>query len=81
MIDVYLARALLSAMMILDDVARTGLDSQAALNALESIGYELGQMDADGRREFAELLERIAASGDPEQADWIRNVPGALGLG
>jgi hypothetical protein len=76
----HLTRALLSAMAILEDLARSGQDSHAAVNALEGIGYELGQMSSDERREFVELLDRIAAAGSPEQAEWIRSVPQELGL-
>jgi hypothetical protein len=76
----YLAKALLLALAMLEDAAKVGMDSHMALNALEGMSYELDQMEAPERRELAEILDRIAASADPAQREWIRAVPGNLGL-
>lgn len=80
MVSDYLLKALLSAVAILSDGAKFGLDSHAAVNALESVGFELDQMDAGDRREFTEVLERVAASAEPEQREWIRSIPQELGI-
>lgn len=74
----HVARALLSAMAVLAEVAESGQDSSMALNALESIAHDLGEMNAEERREFVAVLERIAAA-EPAQAAWIRDVPRNLG--
>ena len=56
------------------------MDSGMALTVLENMSYELDQMGALGRRELGEILDRIAASADPAQREWIRAVPRNLGL-
>ncbi|MFB9831705.1 hypothetical protein ACFFNX_05820 [Actinoallomurus acaciae] len=76
----YLLKALLSVVAMLEDAAKFGMDSHSAVNALENIGFELDRMSAPGRQEFAEILERIAASADPAQRGWVRNVPRNLGI-
>jgi hypothetical protein len=76
----YLLKALLSVVAILEDGAKFGLDPHAAVNALESVGFELDQMETHDRREFAEILERVAESADPEQREWIRSIPRELGI-
>ena len=80
MVSIYLLKALLSVVAILEDGAKSGLDSQASVNALESVGFELDQMDAQDRQEFAEILERVAGSSDPQQREWIRAIPHELGI-
>ncbi|MGN9912563.1 hypothetical protein ACTMTJ_34000 [Phytohabitans sp. LJ34] len=76
----YLLKALLSVVAMLEDAAKFGMDSHSAVNALESAAFELDQMDAPARREFAEILDRIAASADPARQEWIRNLPQNLGI-
>lgn len=80
MISDYLFKALLSVVAILEDGAKFGLDSHAAVNALESVGFELDQMEDRDRQEFAEIVERVAGSADPEQREWIRGIPRDLGI-
>lgn len=80
MVEEYLLKALLSVVAMLEDAAKFGMDSHSAVNALENIGFELDQMGALERQEFAEILERIAASADPAQREWVRNVPRNLGI-
>jgi hypothetical protein len=79
-IEEHVTRALLSVMMILADAAESGADSYRAVNALETIAAELGEMEEAERSEFVDVLERIAADAPAEQADWIRAVPRRLGL-
>jgi hypothetical protein len=80
MVADHLVKALLSVVAILEDGAKFGMDSHAAVNALESAGFELDQMNPDDRQEFTAILERVAASAEPAQRDWIRGIPAALGL-
>ncbi|GAA1857178.1 hypothetical protein GCM10009736_25300 [Actinomadura bangladeshensis] len=75
MVEEYLLKALLSVVAMLEDAAKFGMDSHAAVNALENVGFELDQMNEAERQKFAEILERVAASVDPAQRDWVRSVP------
>jgi hypothetical protein len=76
----YLLKALLSVVAILEDGAKFGMDTHSAVNALESVGFELDQMDEDDRQEFHAVLGRLAASADPQQREWILAIPGDLGM-
>ncbi|TYB48328.1 hypothetical protein [Actinomadura chibensis] len=67
-------------MAMLEDAAKFGMDSHAAVNALENVAFELDKMGAAERREFAELLERVAASAEPAQREWILSLPRNLGI-
>ncbi|CNE99557.1 Uncharacterised protein [Mycobacterium tuberculosis] len=80
MLEEYLLKALLSVVAMLEDAAQFGMDSHAAVNALENVGFELDQMNEAERREFTEILERVAASVDPAQREWVRSVPRNLGI-
>lgn len=76
----HLTRALVTAMVALVESVESGRDVERnALNALEEIAYLFGEMSSDERQEFRELLERVAAV-QPERADFIRSLPGSLGL-
>ena len=75
-----LLKALLSVVATLEDAVKFGMDSHSALSALEGLGFDLDQMEALERREFAEAIERVAAAADPEQREWIRSLPGNLGV-
>jgi hypothetical protein len=75
-----LARALVTAMAMLVELVESAGDAErGGLNTLEEIAYLLGQMNSDERQEFRRVLERIAAA-EPERADFIHSLPGALGL-
>ncbi|MEH0983223.1 hypothetical protein [Micromonospora sp. CPCC 205556] len=75
-----LARALVTAMVTLVESVESGRDAErVALNTLEEIAHLLGEMTSDDRQEFRDLLERVAAA-EPERADFVRGLPGALGL-
>jgi hypothetical protein len=73
-------KALLSVVAMLEDAAKLGMDSHSAVTALESVGFELDQMDGAERQEFAEALERVASAADPAQREWIRSLPHNLGI-
>ncbi|MEU4713300.1 hypothetical protein AB0F73_06520 [Micromonospora purpureochromogenes] len=80
MIVDHLARALVTATATLVELVGPAGDAErAALNTLEEIAYLLGQMTADERQEFRDVLERVAAA-EPERADFIRSLPGSLDL-
>jgi hypothetical protein len=79
-VEEYLLKALLSVVAMLEDAAQFGMDSHAAVNALENVGFELDQMNEAERRDFAEILERVAGSVDPAQREWVRSVPRNLGI-
>jgi hypothetical protein len=76
----HMARALVTATAALVElVGPAGDADRAALNTLEEIAYLLGHMTVDERREFRDVLARVAAA-EPERADFIRSLPGSLGL-
>ncbi|WP_262282145.1 hypothetical protein [Micromonospora sp. MA102] len=80
MIVDHLARALVTAMVTFVESVDSGRDAErTALHTLEEIAYLLGRMNSDERQEFRDLLERVAAA-EPERADFIRSLPGALGV-
>jgi hypothetical protein len=74
-----LARALLTALATLADLVQLMPESTMAISTLEGIAFELGEMGPEERAEFLEALDRIARE-DPDRADWIRSLPGSLGL-
>ncbi|MEU6204237.1 hypothetical protein ABZ814_11690 [Micromonospora musae] len=81
MIVDHLAGALVAATASLVEFAESaGGAERGALNTLEEIAYLLTQMDSNERQEFRAALERIAAA-EPDRAAFVRNLPGALGLG
>ncbi|MFE2301570.1 hypothetical protein ACFXAW_25690 [Streptomyces sp. NPDC059445] len=73
-------KALLSVIAMLEDAVKFGMDSHAAVNALEGVAFELDQMNDSERTEFAEAINRIAESADPAQREWIRSIPENLGI-
>ncbi|MGN9803047.1 hypothetical protein [Micromonospora sp. L32] len=76
----HLTTALVTAMVALVESVESGRDvERIALNTLEEIAYLFGEMSSDERQEFRDLLERVAAA-EPERADFIRSLPGSLGL-
>jgi hypothetical protein len=75
----YLLKAIISLAAILEDATKYGMDRDAAVNALEALSFELDQMGASDRREFAEALNRVADA-DPPMGDWIRSLPENLGI-
>ncbi|MET8911174.1 hypothetical protein [Micromonospora sp. NPDC004551] len=70
----------MTAMVAMVEFVESGRDvERIALNTLEEIAYLFGEMSSDERQEFRDLLERVAAA-QPERADFIRSLPGSLGL-
>ncbi|MGC3861678.1 hypothetical protein ACPSM1_15965 [Micromonospora chersina] len=70
----------MTALVALVESVESGRDvERTALNSLEEIAYLFGEMSSDERREFRDLLERVAAA-EPELADFIHSLPGSLGF-
>ncbi|MET7668323.1 hypothetical protein [Micromonospora luteifusca] len=77
--------ALIASIAALEMVLQQHQDDRSAGNALEEIAYHLGEMEPDERREFDTSIERVATrweADDPDRGhgDWIRQLPGQLGL-
>ncbi|MFC8512615.1 hypothetical protein [Streptomyces sp. NPDC057257] len=75
-----LLKALVSVVAMLEDAAKFGMDSHAAVNSLESVAFELDQMDDSERVAFTEAINRVADSADPARREWIRSLPRNLGI-
>jgi len=63
-----LVKALLTAIATLEDLVDLMPESTMALNALEGIAYELGEMVPDEHQRFIDALKRIATE-KPGRAD------------
>jgi hypothetical protein len=72
-------RALLTAVATLEDLAQLMPDSTTALSTLEGVAFELGEMETDEYQSFVTALNRIAME-EPDRAEWIHGLPGALGI-
>jgi hypothetical protein len=72
-------RALLTAVATLEDLAQLMPDSTTALSTLEGIAFELSEMETDEYQSFMTALNHIATE-EPDRAEWIQGLPGALGL-
>lgn len=77
--------ALVASIAALETVLQQHQDDRSAGSALEEIAYHLGEMEPDERREFDVAIERVATRWEVEdpgrgQGDWIRRLPGQLGL-
>jgi hypothetical protein len=80
-LDERLVRALALAVSALAEAVNSEMSGYVALNTLENVAHELDFMNADQRREFRALCERIAAGASPPlPADWLRALPDSLGL-
>jgi hypothetical protein len=77
--------ALIASIAALETVLQQHQDDRSAGNALEEIAYHLGEMEPDERRKFDAAIERVAIRWEAEdpgrgQGDWVRRLPGQLGL-
>lgn len=76
-----LVRAIVAAMMFLEESGSDELDPDAAVRGMESIAHELLQLAEVDRVEFIELVEGVARdSPDEHEARFIRNIPQMIGL-
>ncbi|MGW2683595.1 hypothetical protein ACWC6I_10615 [Streptomyces sp. NPDC001414] len=78
MIEVHLARAVLSAIMLLDHSSADEIDRDVASQGLENIAADLISMNEVERQEFRRLLGRIAEE-EPDYAPYIDELPDLLG--
>ncbi|MEV7123630.1 hypothetical protein [Kitasatospora griseola] len=78
MIEDHLARAVLSAIMLLDHSSADEIDRDVASQGLENIASDLSTMNNEERREFRRVLERIAEK-EPDYAPYIATLPHLLG--
>jgi hypothetical protein len=76
-----LVKAVISAMMLMEQCGPDEIDPDTAVHGLENIGHELLQLSENDRSEFLDLLERLATSASDEPtARFIRSVPFMLGM-
>ncbi|WP_033258528.1 MULTISPECIES: hypothetical protein [Kitasatospora] len=78
MIEEHLARAVLSAIMLLDHASAEEIAPDTASQGLENIAADLNAMDAAGRRHFRRVLARLAEQ-EPEYAPYSEELPRLLG--
>lgn len=76
-----LVRAVVAAMMLLEESADDEIDPDTAVRGMENIAYELMKIPESSRREFLDLLNRTADSeSDSHAAEFIRKIPFAIGM-
>ncbi|WP_162952041.1 hypothetical protein [Streptomyces griseorubiginosus] len=76
-----LIKAVVAAMLLLEQCGPDEVDPDTAVRGLENIGYELLKFTEVERVEFMNLIERVASSeSDPHVAEFTRNVPFAIGM-
>ncbi|GLW71552.1 hypothetical protein Kpho02_38510 [Kitasatospora phosalacinea] len=78
MIEDHLARAVLSAIMLLDHSSADEIDRDIASQGLENIAADLNSMNEAERQEFRRVLGRIAEE-EPDYAPYIDALPDLLG--
>jgi hypothetical protein len=78
MIEEHLARAVISAIMLLDHSTAEEIDRDVASQGLENIASDLSAMNEMERQEFRRVLGRIAED-DPEHAPYLEELPHLLG--
>ncbi|MFF7212964.1 hypothetical protein ACFZAU_20885 [Streptomyces sp. NPDC008238] len=78
MIEIHLARAVLSAIVLRDHSSPDEIDRDIASQGLENIAAELDSMDEAERQEFRRVLSRIAEAepGDAAYVDELPRLPG-----
>lgn len=76
-----LIKAIIAAMMLLEESGPDEVDPDTAVRGLESIGYELLQLTGSDRSEFLELVERMASeSADSHASEFLRSLPFSIGM-
>jgi hypothetical protein len=75
-----LVRAIVAAMMLMEECGPDEIDPDTAVRGLENMGYEILQLSGDDRGEFLELIERMAQSSDSHTAEFIRAIPFSIGM-
>lgn len=75
-----LVRAIVAAMMLMEECGPEEIDPDTAVRGLENMGYEILQLSRDDRDELLELIERMARDSDSHTADFLRAVPFSIGM-
>ncbi|MEV0682008.1 hypothetical protein AB0I60_36345 [Actinosynnema sp. NPDC050436] len=76
-----LVKAIVAAMMLLEECGPDEVDPDTAVRGLEHMGYELLRFTERERVEFFGLLERMAsAETDQRTAEYLRRIPFVLGM-
>ncbi|GGQ92126.1 hypothetical protein [Kitasatospora griseola] len=78
MIETHLARAVLSAIMLLDHSSDDEIDRDVASQGLENIASDLNSMNEAERQEFRRVLGRIVEE-EPDYGPYIDELPKLLG--
>ncbi|MBW8482524.1 hypothetical protein [Actinomadura parmotrematis] len=76
-----LVRAIVGALLLLENSPSDELDPDVAVRGMEHIAQELLQLSIEDRREFSALLEEEAVrSEDPHYAEFLRALPFMVGM-
>ncbi|MDP9799484.1 ribosome recycling factor [Catenuloplanes nepalensis] len=78
MIEDHLARAVISAIMLLDHSSAEEINRDVASQGLENIAADLSAMNEEERQEFIRVLSRIAEE-EPDYAPYLDELPRLLG--
>lgn len=78
MIEDHLARAVISAIMLLDHSSAEEINPDVASQGLENIASDLNVMTEEERQEFRRVLGRISEE-EPEYAPYLAELPNLLG--
>ncbi len=74
-------KAVIAAMLLLEHSEPDEVDPDTAVRGLENIAFELLQLREDDRREFTDMLNRIASGTEhAPTAEFIRAIPFAIGM-
>ncbi|MFI6153740.1 hypothetical protein ACIBCA_13690 [Kitasatospora sp. NPDC051170] len=78
MIEYHLAKAVFSAIFLLDHSSADEIDRDVASQGLENIASDLNAMNEEERQRFRIVLGRIAED-DPDYAPYVDALPRQLG--
>jgi hypothetical protein len=75
-------KAIVSAMILMEDGGPDEINPDTAVRGLENIGYELMQLTGGNREEFISLLRRrmSAEAEDERAASFLESVPFGIGM-
>ena len=76
-----LLRAIVGAMLLMEDSGPDDISQDTAVRGLENIGFELSKLTGSDRDYFLLLVERMAdAESDAYTARFIRSIPFKIGM-
>ena len=76
-----LVKAIVDLSIFLEFTDADLLDEDAGVAAMEQLAAELQQMDEADQQEFARRVVALAPSYGPPHAEFVENLPDALGVG